>query len=134
MLRYRYMVPVSDAVPSMEFIIGERWFRPTEIVTNVTKPGAKIIDVLFNGVSQFVGPVDAYEFSAHLTLKTQAKFLKEHGLESATDEQIQAFLDEREWSMPGHMHLDLPTLKKGDKVTVIADGNFVVGIMGWVDD
>lgn len=116
---HQYVIPFTiDSNARRSAIIEREYFRPKCLRTNVSNSGLGEIDGIYYTVNQLLMPLDLWEFSyVHLDL-IQTQFLEKHGLKGKPTAQIQRYLDENELSMPDLLQLELPSLKKGDRVTI----------------
>lgn len=119
-------------------------YRNTHIRTNVDEKGyISITSIVVEGTNQLVGPgFDASVFSAENAGKTVASFYadlrKQYNL--TTDEQIDDFLDKRDWAAPDPGRMDLPTVGKGQRFIISGEiagipktnpQNFSASLVGW---
>jgi hypothetical protein len=97
--------------------------RPTMLCTNVTeKDQIAILQIYINGDPQLIGALDAYDISSTLDLAMRAEFLKEHGLEGASHDEIDDYLDENELDIPSPCRTfgrNMPTLVKDRPVEIV---------------
>lgn len=110
-------------------------FRPFSIVTNVQEPGSVINGLyLKGGQNELLMPMDCYAYSLKLWTQQVQQFLEEHGLVGKSDEEVQAYCDERDIGMPHPPRLVFPTLRQGETIRIT--GQFqqatMVALQGYV--
>lgn len=103
-------------------VIVPRIFRATKLRTSVTELGVGSIVQIFIGDSldseMVGGGIDAYYYSNELVQKLRQEFLKEHGLEKASDAEIDRYCDENEIGFSDPTRVELPTIKKDGTITI----------------
>jgi len=99
-------------------------FRPHRLLFDVAARDLVTVTAIeIAGQPQLLMPIDGYEWSFDLIERLNRDFLKKHGLEGKTDEEIQDWLDDRDIGMPGDNvgRIALPTMHKGDEVVIRGD-------------
>ncbi len=111
---------VCKAGESRNMLQPDRVFRPTLIRVAVDAPGLVIIErLIFGNVDQLLGPVDAWNWSLKLAQSMRDDFMREHGLIGKKSEEIDAYLDANELSIPDPGRMMLPTVRPQETITIV---------------
>lgn len=105
-------------------IAPEVTIRPTHAMTNVSDRGQVLIEQIeiggdpsktscdnFLGTPLLLGPIDAYEWTFENSERIRTDFMHHLGL--TTKEELYAYCEENDTSIPNPCRVEIPILKKG---------------------
>ena len=129
----RYVLPFSTPWTKGRFSVPLKLtcqaFRPTHLRTISGGPDlVRITSVRINGREQLTDPVDAYDYDMDVATKLVDDFYDEikrkYGLK--TDEEIDDFLDDREWSAPDPGSFLGASVARGE--TIVVEGEILADL------
>ncbi len=97
-------------------MIPDRIIRPERVGFNVRKEGQAVATGIYvGGQNQLVQEIDCYRMSFALDDKLCEDFLREYGLQNATDAMIDQYLDDNELSIPKSTAVAIPVVGQDGK-------------------